>query len=177
MSVSLIEIVRRGGCYWEQKRGDSPGHSIVIPNGTPFKIAIEGPQSHQFKAGTCRDCYFVMDEGDYAGTKFDSANAAVNIVRDPSSNAFLYLHFYIAGHWILADELRRLEDSRLDEVEEAALADALYDIGHHPRGKTLGYIEATRKAADLVARHPTRIDNARERLAVAANLDLSDFGL
>jgi hypothetical protein len=45
MPVSLIETVRQGGCYWKQDRYENPGHSIVIPNGTPFKIAIEGPQS------------------------------------------------------------------------------------------------------------------------------------
>jgi hypothetical protein len=89
MSDSLIEIIKHGGCYWKKEREDSPGHSIAIPSGTPFKIAIEGPQSHRFETGTCRDGYFVLDHRVSVDAKFRSANEAVNTVRAPSSNAFL----------------------------------------------------------------------------------------
>src|SRR5438876_2215064 len=112
MPASLIEVLRQGGCYWKKERYDSPGHSIAIPNGTAFKIAIEGPQSHQFTAGICRNGYFIVNGGHHAGTKFNSANDAVNTVRDPSSNAFLYIHFHIGGRWVSADDLRRSEDSQ-----------------------------------------------------------------
>jgi len=98
-------------------------------------------------------------------------------VREPSSNAFLYLHFQIGDRWIVADHLRRLDESLLDEAEEEALAMALYVIHRrHLRGKTLDSVEVTRMAADLVARRPITIDQARERIAelkaIAAEINL-----
>ncbi len=168
MASSLIETILQGGCHWENKRFDSPGHSIAIANGTPFKIAIAGPQSHQFIAGTCRDGYFVVEEGQYVGQNFPSANAAVNTVREPSSNAFLHLHFRIEGQWIFADDLRRAALSQLDGAEELALEEALSAIRRHPEGKALDDVQAIRYAAQLVANVPSLIEDARERLARAS---------
>ena len=51
MSMSLIEVLREGGCYWE-KRANSPGHSFAIPNGSPFRIAVEGTKSHVYVGGS-----------------------------------------------------------------------------------------------------------------------------
>ncbi len=45
MPTSLIDMIREGGCYWK-KQPNSPGHSIAIPNETPFKIAVEGAQGN-----------------------------------------------------------------------------------------------------------------------------------
>lgn len=87
MPVSLIDLILQGGCYWKRGPDDSPGDSIAIPNGTLFKIAVEGPQSHRFIEGKCKDGYFVIDEGRHIGRKFNSANEAVNTIREPSSNA------------------------------------------------------------------------------------------
>jgi hypothetical protein len=121
MAISLIEIVSQGGCYWRSDQPDSPGHAIAVPNGTAFKIAWEGPQSNIFISGTCRDGWYVVEDGDYSGNKFRSPNEAVNKVREPNSNAFLHMHFLIDGSWVLADEYRKMDKSKLDEAEMFAL--------------------------------------------------------
>jgi hypothetical protein len=175
MGKSLIETICEGGCYWKRERADSPGHSIAIPAETPFRIAIEGPQSHQYIAGMCRDGYYLVEEGPHAGRRFNSANEAVNTVRDPSSNAFLYIHFRIASHWILADDLRRSPHSLLDEAEEAALEIAQDKIRRHPKGKQLEPVEAMGKAAQIVAKRPEFMEEARRRLAVLSGIDVSSF--
>ncbi len=175
MSVSLIEIVCQGGCYWKRERPDSPGHSIAVPNGTPFKIAVEGPQSNRFIPGVCRDGYFVVLEGSHSGVEFGSANEAVNSVREPSSNAFLYMHFLINGLWLLADDLRQSKSARLDEAEEHALEVALSGVRKNPKGKDLASPKALRAAAKFVAKHPTMIEEARHYLASIENLTLEDL--
>lgn len=169
--MSLIEIVSKGGCYWKRERPDSPGHSIAVPNGTAFRIAIEGPQSHRFVTGICTDGYFVAD-----GIKFRSASEAVNKIREPQSNAFLHMQFVIRGNWISADNLRSLDSSRLDEVEEFALETAFQFIRHHPKGKLLNPVDATRKAAQLIEKQPNRIEEARRSLASIAEIDPSELG-
>jgi hypothetical protein len=176
MSTSLIKIIADGGCYWKRERFDSPGHSIAIPNGTLFNIAVEGPQSHQFVAGKCSDGYFIVDEGTHAKAKFMSANEAVNTVREPSSNAFLHLYFQLSNRWTSADDLRRLETTQLDTAEERALEISLALVRKHPKGKLLDHVSATRTAAKHVARHPQMIDEARRQLAWEANLVASDDG-
>jgi hypothetical protein len=77
MSVSLIEAITQGGCYWKHEREDSPGHSIVLADGTPFKIALEGPQSHQFVSGFCRDGHYEIEDGTSAGI-FQQRDSAVH---------------------------------------------------------------------------------------------------
>ena len=42
VTTSLIEAVANGGCYWKRDRHDSPGHAFVTPDGTRFKVAVEG---------------------------------------------------------------------------------------------------------------------------------------
>jgi hypothetical protein len=92
----------------------------------------------------------------------------------------LYIQFQINGDWMVADELRRMDSTRIDEAEERALDDALCLVRRHPKGKQLGIVEATRAAARHVARHPAMIDEARRFLAVCADLcadlDLSGLG-
>jgi hypothetical protein len=165
MSISLIEIVSQGGCYWKHERDDSPGHSIAVPNGTPFKIAIEGPQSHRFIQGICRDGYFVVTEGSHSGVQFCSANEAVNMIREPSSNAFLYMHFQIDGRWVRANDYRESSSSGLDEAEEIALENALHTVRLMPQGKNADPPKAFRAAARLVTKEPHRIEHARQFLA------------
>jgi hypothetical protein len=147
----------------------------MIANGTPFKIATEGPLSHQFVSGTCRDGYFVVEDGKYVGHRFQSGNKAVNTVREPSSNAFLYLHFRMGDQWILTDDLRQSAFSQLDDAEERALGKALSAVRSHPKGKALDDGEATRLAAKLVANDPSWIEDARERLARASEEPKSEL--
>jgi hypothetical protein len=165
VSISLIETLCQGGCYWKRDRDDSPGHSIALPNGTPFKIAIEGPQSNRFVPGLCRDGYFVVTEGSHSGVQFGSANEAVNTIREPSSNAFLHLHFQIDGGWVSANDFRQNNSSQLDSAEEHALENALRIVRSHPKGKDLDIPKALRLAARLIEKHPQMIENAREELA------------
>jgi hypothetical protein len=146
MSISLIETISQGGCYWKHERDDSPGHSFAVPNGTPFKIAIEGPQSNRFIQGVCRDGYFVVTEGSHSGVQFCSANEAVNTIREPSSNAFLHMHFQIDGRWVRADDFRRSSSSRLDDAEEYALERALDRVRLMPQGKNRDSPQVLRNA-------------------------------
>jgi hypothetical protein len=177
MSISLIETVCQGGCYWERDRDDSPGHSIAVPNGTPFKIAIEGPQSNRFVQGVCRDGYFVVTEGSHSGVQFGSANEAVNTVREPSSNAFLYMHFQIGGAWVCANDFRQTSSSRLDEVEERALENALRIVRRMAEGRTSDPPKALRAAARLVTKRPGMLEDARRELALLESIqgDLEDL--
>jgi hypothetical protein len=173
--LPLIEIVCQGGCYWKRERTDSPGHSIAVPNGTPFKIAVEGPQSNRFIQGVCRDGYFVVTEGSHSGMKYGSANEAVNSVREPSSNAFLYMQFRIDDLWQSADDFRQSESSQLDAAEERALEDALRIVRESPKAKGLDYPKVSKAAARLVAKRPTMIEDARRYLASMENFTLEDL--
>ena len=157
MATSLIEGIRAGGCYWGQGRTDSPGHSILIPNGTAFKVAMEGPGSNVFVSGKCIGGYWVPDTGEYSGRKFASANSLVNTIREPSSNAFLYVHLLIDDAWVLADALRRSPDSELDPAEEFALERELR-VMNEPDWDSA---QKLRAAADLLAMEPERIEDAR----------------
>lgn len=164
-----------GRCYWKRERAESPGHSVAIPNGTPFKIAIEGPQSNRFISGVCRDGRFVVMEGSSSETQFASANEVVNAVREPSSNAFLYTQFLIDDRWLLADDYRQSESTKLDEAEELALDNALRVIRQHPKGKNLDSPVALKQAAKLVAKRPTMIEDARRTLASIEYSTLEDL--
>jgi hypothetical protein len=146
-----------------------------VPNGTPFKIAIEGPQSKRFIQGQCRDGYFVVTEGSHSGVKFESANEAVNTIREPSSNAFLYMHFQIDARWVCADDYRRSGSSRLDDAEEFALENALHMVRLMPQGKSADPPKAFRAAARLVTKRPQMIEEARRRLASMSDLSLEDL--
>jgi hypothetical protein len=146
-TVPLISTLAASGCYWKNDRYNSPGHSFVVSNGTPFKIASEGPQSHRFVTGICRDGYYVVEDREYAGRKFESASQAVNAVREPSSNAFLYIQFCIAGAWVSADDLRRSDSSFLDSAEERDLEYTLAKVRKHPQHKMSNYVEAIKVAA------------------------------
>jgi hypothetical protein len=116
----LLQTIADGGCYWRRKE-DSPGHSFAVPNGTLFKIAMDGPQSHRFRGGVCQDGYFVTNDGE----KHLSASEAVNAIRNISSNAFLHMHFKIDGRWMLADSIRESDWSLPDDIEEEALQIAI----------------------------------------------------
>jgi hypothetical protein len=144
-------------------------------------LRLRDRKAVSFVAGVCQDGYYLVEDGQCAGNNFNSANDAVNTVREPSSNAFLYIHFYLAGgRWIIADDLRSSGGSQLDPAEERAIEDALSAIRMHPKGKSLGRVEATRKAANLVKRRPQMIEEARRQLswiAGVASVDPADLGL
>lgn len=163
MPISLIDVLRQGGCYWE-KQPNSPGHSLAIPAGTRFRIALEGPQSHRFVGGTCLDGYFLVEEGAHAGARFGSANEAVNAVREPNSNAFLHIQFLLGARWVDADHL--LPDFRCDEAEEGAIKlviDEQIRPGLKKAGKTLESVELVQKAAEVLEKYPAFLDEARRR--------------
>jgi hypothetical protein len=164
--VSLIEILSHGGCYWKRERADSPGHSIAIPNGTPFKIKLDGPQSNRVVDGACRDGSFVL-----AGQAFGSANEAVNAVREPSSNAYLYIEFQIGGRWISADDYRRIERSKLDQAEEHALAEEISVLRQIPKLRGADPAKVRKLAAQRIAADPRKVENARQK----PSFDLSEI--
>ena len=87
VSGALIEILKRGGCYWPRLPG-GPGRALAIPAGTRFRIALGAPGTPPFASGACGDGVFAIAEGDCAGRTFDGAVAAVDAVRgapgDPS---------------------------------------------------------------------------------------------
>lgn len=49
LTLSLIEILIHGGCYWKRDRDDRPGHSIAIANGTlsPRPLVAELAAEHR----------------------------------------------------------------------------------------------------------------------------------
>jgi hypothetical protein len=142
--MSLVDTTVNGGCYWKRSH-KSPGHSTVIPNGTPFRIAMDGPQSHRYIGGRCADGHYLIEDGEYAGRRYMSANDAVNSVREPSSNAFLYIHFHIDGQWVPADAYRRSENTKIDPAEEEVLANML----RHKQRKASGQVERIKRAAKI----------------------------
>jgi hypothetical protein len=172
MAVSLIEIVRHGGCYWI-KQPNSPGHSLAIPNGIEFRVALEGPKSHKFLGGRCENSHYVIADG----RTFSSANEAVNSIREPSSNAFLYIQFLVDGQWRPAETLRTDERFTCDPVHEEALRQAIDHLhGRLKRkNKTMASTDLTRKAAELVAQEPERRERAAKWLQELASLDLSEL--
>jgi hypothetical protein len=116
--------------------------------------------------GICREGYFVATDGDHAGVKFSSANQAVNTIREPSSNAFLFVHFLIDDHWIVADDLRRRDDLSYDEVEEYAL-DWITGVFKDQAGnRHVSDVELRRKAAERIAAKPTLLQTARQTVEI-----------
>ena len=66
----------------------------------------------------------------------------------------------------MADDLRQLESSKLDEDERIALDRALaFVISDDPRGKALDDVQAMRFAAEEVARNAYWLEAARESIA------------
>ena len=172
MAISLIEVVRQGGCYWI-KQPNSPGHSLAIPNKTSFRVALEGPKSHRFIRGECQNGYYVIEDG----RRFTSANETVNAVREPSSNAFLHIDFLVDGQWKRADTLRTDERFSCDEIDEEALKQARGDVERYlkKKGRTMGVVEVTCKAAELVAKQPERRERAAKWLQDVASFDVTDL--
>ncbi|HKM64611.1 MAG TPA: hypothetical protein VJY39_19190 [Acidisphaera sp.] len=162
--MSLIEVLRGGGYYWRRERLDSPGHSIAIPNGTPFKIATAGPASHDYISGVVENGFFAIREGELAGRRFKSAHEAVNTVREPSSNAFLFISFFLDGGWTVAEDYRRNPSSALDEAEEQALRSARDVLRDHPKLVGKSEPELNIVAARYVADKPQMMQMAREQV-------------
>jgi hypothetical protein len=148
MPEPLLEILQQGGCYWKRERFDRPGHSTAIRAGTRFKIAVDGQGSNVFVEGICEDGQFKITHGPFAGT-YASAHEAVNSVREPSSNAFLYIHFQLPSGWVSADALRRDEDTNLDQIDELALEEATQQLRRRPTWRSLSEHELMRKAAEV----------------------------
>jgi hypothetical protein len=167
--ISLLQMIADGGCYWKREEY-SPGHSLVIPNGTPFKIALEGEQSSRFRSGECRDGYFVTDDG----VKHLSANETVVAVRNISSNAFLHVHFRLNGKWVKADRLRESEWSAPDKIEEAALLLAKKKVRELAVAKSQDAddVRITRAAARLALKDASYIDAARMMADLASQVEV-----
>lgn len=91
------------------------------------------------------------------------------MIREPSSNAFLYMHFQIDGHWVRANDYRQSSSSRLDEAEEIALENALHRVRLMPQGKNADPPKAVRAAARLVTKQPHMIEEARRSLALKSD--------
>jgi len=171
--AGILDTIANGGCYWQRKEG-SPGHSFAIPNGTLFKVAIDGPQSNRFYEGVCQDGYFVTEDG----VKHVSANDAVGAVRDISTNAFLYISFHLGGCWRKADKIRESAEFVPDEVEEEALQmakDMVRDrVAKEKSDKDVAQI--TKIAANLVLANESLTESARSgvenRRSIASKLVL-----
>lgn len=170
--MGLADVIAEGGCYWPKKEG-SPGHSFVVPNGTRFKIALEGPTGHVFCAGECTGCYYVAESGE----KFVSANEAVNSIRESSTNAFLYVQFQIYNQWISAGRLREMPDTVLDEAEEAAIQSGKEMARLLRDRKNIEADDArlTRWAARYVQQNPELVHQARDRIALLQSIQLDDL--
>ncbi|RLP22476.1 hypothetical protein [Mesorhizobium sp. YM1C-6-2] len=170
MAAKLLQVIADGGCYWRRQE-ESRGHSFAVPNATPFKIAMEGPLSNRFREGECRGGYFVMADG----TKYISANEAVNTVRDVSSNAFLHVYFYLDGRWVVADDVRESDWSLLDEIDEEALRIAKEDVRRVARQKKADADEVriTRAAAKYALQSNAVMELAR--MAVEHRKSMASF--
>ena len=164
MSDALIEILKRGGCYWRRPPG--PGRSLAIPNGTRFRIALNESASPPFSGGICRDGAFRVDDGPCAGRTFDSAAGAVAAVRDSPGDPFLCVAFLAGGKWLSADEIRRSGALPWDEADELALDIAIDAVRDKLRqnGEPLIEPALTRKAAEVMAVSPHFLDEAKQRL-------------
>lgn len=156
----FAKILSEGGCYWRKDK-NSPGHSFVIANGTPFKIATEGPTSSRYIDGMCQDGFFITQS-----KKFSSANGAVNAVREPSSNAFLYIRFLIGGKWIVADDLRFMDILCCDRVGDEAIDIALKNEEHKNKKqkKTVTDVELLKAAAAFIVRKPEILEIVKMQL-------------
>lgn len=114
--------------------------------------------------GVCENGFLVQD-GPHAGQRFFSANEAVNTVREPSSNAFLHIHFRIGSQWASADILRRREDYRCDEAEEDALQMAIEAVRKQLKlvDSHLEQSALLRKAAEVGQKNPDLLQEAKLR--------------
>ena len=162
MTMPLHEVIKAGGCYWRRQNRFSPVHSVAIAAGTPFKIALDGANSRNYANGICESGYFVLSGGKFSGKRFITASKAVSAVREPSTNAFLYVESLIDDQSIKADKLRQRDDTRLDPAEEVAMQDAIKLIGGSKAAKDLDAPTITRYAAAYVAQNPDLIEEARK---------------
>ncbi|WP_375456244.1 hypothetical protein [uncultured Methylobacterium sp.] len=173
--MRLIDCIADGGSFWRNRPG-SPGHSIAVPHGTFFKVALEGAASNQFASGKCEDGYFLINYERFLGKRFLSANEVVNSIRQPSSNAYLYLHFKLDTGWITADMMRREKQFQPDEIEEAALIQAADNIMRFVKGgDEIDQVRRYREAAKLVRREPSRIQAAKAYKEILDSIMLDDL--
>lgn len=169
--MSMITTIAEGGCYW--KAVDiRQGHSLSIPNGTRFQIHIQGTNSRILVSGVCRDGCYVVLEGAHAGTRFPTASAAVNAVREPSTNAYLYIDFEIGSMWENAHDMRRSPKFRSNPVEELALDLAREYLTKHAKKALQGkeHTEVLRAAAKLVLQVPDLMQEAKLRIDAVARM-------
>lgn len=173
MPIPLIETLATGGCWWPiQDR--FYGHSIALPNGTAFAIALHGPRSRVTVPGECRDGWFAVLGGSCDGQRFPSAHAAVNTVREPSSNAYIHTDFRVDGRWLSADAMRGDLRHAVDRAEEIALLGiVLPEIRKQLRetGATAEEPDLLRAAARFLQQNPVFVEEARHRLAFEASLN------
>jgi hypothetical protein len=178
MSISLINVLGGGGCYWGLT-DRSPGYSMAIPCDTKFKIALEGSKSNTFVSGVCKKHSFIITDGEYKDMAFPSANKAVSHVRrdehTKDSNAHLYVSFFINGKWVLADSLRREETLRCDEVEEVAVQIVISALCESSKTNkaNIGHASDYNRIVGLIKSKPEFIIEARKR--VNAKNHLSDI--
>ena len=116
LSLPRLDFYNTEGCFWDCKNDPRtpPGaNSLRLPNGTLFKVALEGPRSSNYVPGVCRNRKFVVQQDPGRG-EYDNANQAVTQIRGkdhtPNSNAWIHVFFKVGDSWILADEMRRRAD-------------------------------------------------------------------
>jgi hypothetical protein len=162
MNMDIIKIIAEGGCYWPALK---KGVALAFPNGTPFRIPIDGEKSHRFGRGACLDGYFVLNSGE----RFETANGVVAEVRKDkaiATNAYLYIDFLLDGEWVRASDLRKRETAQADD-------DRLFDaVALH--GMKQAYIDKMRinhvpvdpvKALRLAAQHLLRRRDINRKVA------------
>ena len=158
----FLQILASGGSLWKRKP-NSPGGTIVIPCGTPFRIKLDGPNSNRFVTGVCDGGKYIVQQGRWTGTQFETANEAVNTVREISTNAFLYMQFKFDGDWIDADRLRknaaRTLPARVEPILDMLLSSTKGQFGE--KGRTyVGYNDGkhVKSVVDMLLQNPEILD-------------------
>jgi hypothetical protein len=166
-SQTRAEFRASGGCVWSVQP-NSPGMSLRIPAKTPFKIRLEGPESHKFVEGICMNGKFIIPSGLGAGS-YTSANETVSAARpqieSKSNNAYLYVEFKVGQSWILADELRYRSDIGWvpDRSEEEAMKLARNAVrgSAKKKKKKLSAEEIEEKAEEVLDKYPEFMERGR----------------
>jgi hypothetical protein len=144
--------VRTGGYLWPRENERSPGHSIALENGSRFKIRTGGPESSTFVDSHIEAGGWVVDEGPAQG-RHGSANEAVRAVHGGTSlNAWLYVVLQWDGSWKDANEVRRLQATKPDFMEESRLIWCAKEIRKKPEAKGVGEDRIMIVAATMAAR-------------------------
>ena len=163
--LSRAKFRETGGCFWDVQP-NSPGNSLRIPEGTEFKIPLEGSLSHRFIDGVCEGGEFVVVNDPHAG-RYASANEAVNAARShiEATNAYLYIEFKVGSVYISANELRydpQLSSPRNRAEEEAIkFAKSWFRKRHAREARSLSDHDLTIRAEQLLDEEPKLLERGR----------------